>query len=1278
MKQKKTLKLKGTNEKINIDNYNIENNIKRKKLKSKNEKSNVINICGKITTQFSLNYDTKSYKNIKLKEKMMKILNQKGKKSKIKNKNGKLLILDNIENKENNSINTNLNINRNKKSFLHENYSTNNRYSSLIQYHEVDDEKKNKKYMNFRNNSFNDNYLEKNKTVDHNYYINGSDYSLLNNYNIIDNISTKNKKGIISFDNFFKNKNKDIEKDNDNDKSFFDDNNKFKKQKLNHKSFNNKKSLCLDDESSKIPKNKYKKLSYNFRNDNKNKTLNDNRNSTTIDKDTSFLPFNKGALKILEILQKNQSDKIILKQENNEDKNNNENNEIINNDKIERNNNNEININTNDEKADKKKNKTRNIFNEIIDEVKEEKNYVEKVVHRKIIEEMKHHLNHYNSYSYLDTKPNSKTQQNISDNEQKNTIKMIPKQNNHLKGIPLPILNNKNKSKENTNDIRSSFISQRSEKNINYIKKNNSLKNYDENHCVKIKRIKLDKLKNKLKRNSSVFCQTDNNINNRDNNDLNNRINISLNKKMLKPNNSIKIYAPKKPSFSKKKNIQLSSISFCGSNFNKMNNETNIINSIFDNKAKEENNFDKMKSILYNSIKSFNNYSITDLNKIKNNNDSIKTDSNIMIKNSKENNKYILYNKAHINKDGANINNKNIRNSRFKTIRYIKKNKNKIERIEDSLEKSKDKDKNKSKNEIQKIQEIQFGIGKKNHRSSFNYSKKTLINLDKTEPINFNLNNPLKYLNKQNSFMINKTFLSHDMDDITIDNPKIDITKKSILNLSQYLSNNDDDYDDNFINKNLSIHTSKYNTGTCKLGYNFNYENDKSINNIDDISNDNINLNYLKYEIKNESNIYNLLNFEDLLIIEDKLNLILIVLEKGNKTSVEHLDIINYFFASNIKTKLEQIFQFFKKESEMLKKFVNYTLIYFFICYDFTQNSINISIDNDFNLMEIAQIIYTNILILINHIKNKIEFENKDNYNIRLIELSKIGQIINNKLAHLDNDNSMIKEILHNNIDMIVNKITKIINNLKALDNKYNDDIFKDINNNTFSDMNKFFLDKILKEEFIGCSVSAFSYLKQKTNFVPARAPYIRGNNKKNYSLVLDLDETLIHFKLNNNQGEEGILKLRPGVFTFLDNISEFYEIILFTEASEAYIKLMLEAFNNNKKKKKYFDYIFYRRYTIIEGNDFIKDLSRLGRPLDRVIIIDNVLKNFCKQKKNGILIKPFFGEDQNDTALIDLIPILINIAKDEIDVRNGLTKYRDEILTKISSNLFRRNKKIK
>ena len=112
------------------------------------------------------------------------------------------------------------------------------------------------------------------------------------------------------------------------------------------------------------------------------------------------------------------------------------------------------------------------------------------------------------------------------------------------------------------------------------------------------------------------------------------------------------------------------------------------------------------------------------------------------------------------------------------------------------------------------------------------------------------------------------------------------------------------------------------------------------------------------------------------------------------------------------------------------------------------------------------------------------------------------------------------------------------------------------------------------------------------------------------------------------------------------------------------------------EKNKKYFDYILYRQYVLIEENDFIKDLNRLGRPLNKTIIIDNMKNNFSRQKDNGILIKPFLGEDKNDNALIVLIPILINIAKDEIDIRNGLMKYRDEILTKITSNLFRRGKK--
>jgi CTD small phosphatase-like protein 2 len=64
--------------------------------------------------------------------------------------------------------------------------------------------------------------------------------------------------------------------------------------------------------------------------------------------------------------------------------------------------------------------------------------------------------------------------------------------------------------------------------------------------------------------------------------------------------------------------------------------------------------------------------------------------------------------------------------------------------------------------------------------------------------------------------------------------------------------------------------------------------------------------------------------------------------------------------------------------------------------------------------------------------------------------------------------------------------------------------------------------------------------------------------------------------------------------------------------------------------------------------------------------------QNFRLQKENGIYIRTFYGEDPDDTALTDLIPILINIAKEKKDVRKSLLKYRDEILRKISSHLGR------
>lgn len=66
------------------------------------------------------------------------------------------------------------------------------------------------------------------------------------------------------------------------------------------------------------------------------------------------------------------------------------------------------------------------------------------------------------------------------------------------------------------------------------------------------------------------------------------------------------------------------------------------------------------------------------------------------------------------------------------------------------------------------------------------------------------------------------------------------------------------------------------------------------------------------------------------------------------------------------------------------------------------------------------------------------------------------------------------------------------------------------------------------------------------------------------YTLVLDLDETLLHYKeITDTDGELGI---RPGADEFLEKLSEHYEIIIFTAAMQDYADWAISHFKNEDK----------------------------------------------------------------------------------------------------------------
>jgi Dullard-like phosphatase family protein len=192
---------------------------------------------------------------------------------------------------------------------------------------------------------------------------------------------------------------------------------------------------------------------------------------------------------------------------------------------------------------------------------------------------------------------------------------------------------------------------------------------------------------------------------------------------------------------------------------------------------------------------------------------------------------------------------------------------------------------------------------------------------------------------------------------------------------------------------------------------------------------------------------------------------------------------------------------------------------------------------------------------------------------------------------------------------------------------------------------------------------------KQILQNLKVKEPYLDFPPTKEYTLVLDLDETMISFQFTQPQKGIGQMHLRPGLENFLDVIKEYYEIIVFTSGTREYADMVLDVIEH-KKKKKLFSGRLYREHTTKIGKKYIKDLSKLGRDLSRTLIVDNLPQSFKFQHENGILISSFYVDEndkKDDRALIELQKILIKIYEDKKDVRLSILKYKEDIIRNVS-----------
>ena len=164
--------------------------------------------------------------------------------------------------------------------------------------------------------------------------------------------------------------------------------------------------------------------------------------------------------------------------------------------------------------------------------------------------------------------------------------------------------------------------------------------------------------------------------------------------------------------------------------------------------------------------------------------------------------------------------------------------------------------------------------------------------------------------------------------------------------------------------------------------------------------------------------------------------------------------------------------------------------------------------------------------------------------------------------------------------------------------------------------------------------------------------PFIEEKSNKKYSLIFNLNETIIH-TMNLPFGD--YFFVRPGFFDLVKKIHDIYEIIIFTSENKNAVYDTIKKIDY----KNYIDYILYKKHCLYEDGNIIKKLELIGRDLNKIIYVDNTEISAKYNKKNLYQISSWYN-NIFDEELIKLEEKLINIYNSgnfEEDITKKLNK---------------------
>lgn len=153
-------------------------------------------------------------------------------------------------------------------------------------------------------------------------------------------------------------------------------------------------------------------------------------------------------------------------------------------------------------------------------------------------------------------------------------------------------------------------------------------------------------------------------------------------------------------------------------------------------------------------------------------------------------------------------------------------------------------------------------------------------------------------------------------------------------------------------------------------------------------------------------------------------------------------------------------------------------------------------------------------------------------------------------------------------------------------------------------------------------TVEQFAEPTEKTLLPPPLKSWVDAQGMMNpgdpeHVLVMSLDDLLVKTSWSREHGYR--FAKRPGIDAFLQYVLSYYELVLYSTAPDMNGRPIMEKLD---PYHFFADKVLFRDYTRYDNGEHVKDLSYLGRPLDKVILIDTKAAHAKYQPENAYVLQ--------------------------------------------------------